>query len=301
MRKRTKALLLIIVIIIGGLIMSKVYKWFLHQVLVDRCEAIKLVMNSDKIYGIHPFLQDNSLVAVIPASWTIDSIKIYQRGVLKNVDLSDKHIINFEGVRIKLYQSEIASVQINTVSGSMNNINSSIEKSVSESGTMRVVNYDGMVEYDGELKKIKGRGNGTWRQNQKKPYNITLPHKTEILGLKKGKKYCLLANDKDNSHLKNWLALNIAKELGTEYPVECEHAAVWFNGRYAGLYLVTNKVDISKSSVDIHDLEESTEDVNNIKLKNFLIIIQVVIILILGMVFLKSVALVKELKALVIP
>ena len=97
MRKRTKALLLIIAIIIGGLITSKSYNWYLHRMLVDRCEAIKLVMNSEEIYGIHPFLQDNSLVAVIPSSWIIDSIKIYKSGVLKSADLSDKHIINMEG------------------------------------------------------------------------------------------------------------------------------------------------------------------------------------------------------------
>ena len=269
---------MIAIVLVGVAILygNSLYKSYEKAKQKELCDDITL-STGDKDFVVHPFAYNGRLVVVIPMSWNMDSIVVTYRGDKQPSKLcrtSEGILLSTDseiwgGQKLMLYKSRIASIQIDTESGTMDAINASSDKSVSEGGWMKVVNKNGKVEYDGKLKKIKGRGNGTWRQNSKKPYNITLSNKVDLLGLKRAKKYCLLADDKDPSHLKNWLAYNIAKELGTEYPVDCEHVAVWYNGHYGGLYLLTNNVDIAKSSVAVRDLEEETEIVNAKKLGKY--------------------------------
>ena len=79
-----------------------------------------------------------------------------------------------------------------------------------EGCTMQLVNLDGSIEDLGTA-GIKGRGNTSWIQD-KKPYNIKLDKKHEILGVKKSKHWILLANCYyDRTQLHNATAFEMAR------------------------------------------------------------------------------------------
>ena len=126
-------------------------------------------------------------------------------------------------------------------------------------GTISAMNRDrnkntecfGSLNMDGQthFMSMKGRGNSTWTNFDKKPYNITVFSDAEctvketvkfIEGVK-SKKWSLIANAKDSTLLRNRLALYMANELGIG--LETRFVDVWLNGEYRGNYLMTPKND----------------------------------------------------------
>lgn len=103
--------------------------------------------------------------------------------------------------------------------------------------------------YDPES-SIKVRGNST-SSGAKKPYNIKFDSKVELLGLGKGKKWCLLSNMYDKTQFRNKLAFDFALEVGISYTSSSCFAEVYLNGEYCGLYQIAEPVDVGSTMVDI--------------------------------------------------
>ncbi len=103
--------------------------------------------------------------------------------------------------------------------------------------------------YDAES-TVKIRGNST-SVGKKAPYNIKFSEKMELLGLGKGKKWCLLANLYDKTQLRNTLAYSFAQAIGVNYTSNSCFAEVYLNGEYCGLYQICEPIDVSKTKVDI--------------------------------------------------
>ena len=162
---------------------------------------------------------------------------------------------------LRVLQSENeATVFINTKSGNMAAVHA--DKSHKEPGIIKILDEDGNVQYDGELDYIKGRGNSTWNAD-KKPYNIKLDSKTDLFGMGKNKSWCLLANATEVSMIRNQLAYDFARGIGIDTTSPTRHVNLYLNGEYAGLYLLTEKVDIGENRIDIYDLEGKTEELNS--------------------------------------
>lgn len=155
--------------------------------------------------------------------------------------------------------ANVPSVFITTESGVMTNVNA--DKEYKEGGTFVLTDPQGNELVSDELKHITGRGNQTWRY-EKKPYNIKLDDSADLLGMGKSKEWCLIANYLDVSGMRNKMVYDFAKELGFAYTPECEYVDLWLNGRYAGMYLLTEKVEIDSDRLDIYDLEKNTEALN---------------------------------------
>lgn len=98
--------------------------------------------------------------------------------------------------------------------------------------------------------KLKGRGNYSW-DLPKKPYTIKFSKKQDVLGMGKAKKWVLIANYSDKTFLRNYLTLNLAKEMGMPYTPECRYVNLVVNGEYRGLYLLTEKIETGSERVDI--------------------------------------------------
>ena len=122
-------------------------------------------------------------------------------------------------------------------------------------GTIAAMNADpnhnttctGEIVIDGErmaLPQIKGRGNATWRDDkEKKPYNIKLDTKVNLLGIDcdKTKKWSLLSNVNDRTLLRNKVAYDLAHQMGIGF--DSASVDLWMNGVYWGTYLLTPKTD----------------------------------------------------------
>ena len=164
--------------------------------------------------------------------------------------------------------SKLPAVFIDTKSGSMEQIDASEKHTYKEPGVMLVLDEKGNANFAGELKSIKGRGNFTWGGN-KKPYNIKLSKSSSILGMDKGKSYCLLANYFDATRLRNEVIYDMAEALGGEFSMDGRSVDVYLNGVYNGVYYLTEKVEVGSTRIDIADLEEETQKVNDLDLEEY--------------------------------
>ena len=127
---------------------------------------------------------------------------------------------------------------------------------------------DGTVAYDGDITQMKGRGNNTFRY-VKKPYQIKLSEKASLSGMNEAKTWVLLANWSDASLLRNQIALDMSRAAGLQNAVSCVPADLWINGKYNGLYLMTEKIQIKKGRLELRDLEKETEKVNSQPVSSF--------------------------------
>lgn len=159
-----------------------------------------------------------------------------------------------------MYSEHIPAVFIDTDSGTPDNINNN--KDVKESGTVTVLEADGSVSLRHPLEYIKGRGNTSYTEFDKKPYQIKLTKSVPFLGMDSGKKWILISNAPDSTLLRNALARNLGKHLGLPQSDEGTFIDLYLNGEYVGNYYVVEKIEIKKNRLSITDLEEQTKHLN---------------------------------------
>lgn len=152
-----------------------------------------------------------------------------------------------------IYSDPIPTFMIHTESSSMDSIDSHL--GLSESGTILVTDSASSYYYDGELSYIKGRGNSSFGYD-KKSYQIRFPEKTGLCGMDKAKKWVLIPQYFDHTSLRNGLTFELAKELNLGFTPNYRYINLYLNGNYHGLYLVTDKIEVSQSRVNIRNLDE---------------------------------------------
>ena len=105
---------------------------------------------------------------------------------------------------------------------------------------------------------IKGRGNATW-DDQKKGYALKLyedntyekKNKVDISGMGKSASWVLVSGHRDRTLIRTALALTLSKQIGMKYTVNFQFVDLYMNGSYLGLYMLTQKIEIAGSQVDI--------------------------------------------------
>lgn len=107
---------------------------------------------------------------------------------------------------------------------------------------------------------IKIRGNTT-AGAPKKPWNIKLSKKQSLLGMEKGKKWCLLANAFDKALIRNSLVHDFADEIGIPYSCDNRFVEVYLNGKFNGNYLITEAVEAKKERIDIDAYNAESNDI----------------------------------------
>ncbi len=161
---------------------------------------------------------------------------------------------------IFMQSANLPAMFITTESGSMENMNASKENR--ESGTILVMDENGDAVCVGPLEYIKGRGNVTWENSDKKGYHIKLPKKEDLFGMGEAKDWVLLANDFDASMLRNTITYDFAAKSGVAFTPESTFMDLYMNGQYWGTYQLCEKVEVSSARVNIPDLSKETKKVN---------------------------------------
>lgn len=124
----------------------------------------------------------------------------------------------------------------------------SITKEVQSPATFSMVG-EGIANVTDLPITIKGRGNSTWKL-PKKPYQIKFETKTDLLGMGKSKKWILLANYWDKTHLRNAMMYHLANQMNSGFSVECRFVDVVMNGEYQGCYLLCEKIEFGGNRID---------------------------------------------------
>ena len=115
-------------------------------------------------------------------------------------------------------------------------IDSSPDHSNEAEGSMIMIEPDGIIDYNGRLTQIKGRGNSTWAA-QKKPYRIKLKNKTSLIdGSDANKKWVLLANSGDPILIKDYTVKKMAMKLGLYNTPDVCFVDLYYDGEYRGNY-----------------------------------------------------------------
>lgn len=149
-----------------------------------------------------------------------------------------------------LKSANVPTMYVKTVSGNMSYVHA--DKSHKESISVALYDEAGGLDYESHGKDIiNGRGNSTWGL-AKKPYKITLQNDNSFLGMGESKDWVLLANGFDETNLRNKLIFDFAKSMAFCWTPSCEYVDLYVNGVYNGLYLLTEKIEISSDKLNIN-------------------------------------------------
>lgn len=105
-----------------------------------------------------------------------------------------------------------------------------------------------------KLVTVKGRGNISWWDAPKKSYTFFLKEGDGVLSMNKGKSWALIANYKDATMIRNDIAFYIGREMSLlDYTPNSRFAELILNGRYWGVYQVSETIDAAANRVDVGD------------------------------------------------
>ena len=100
-------------------------------------------------------------------------------------------------------------------------------------GTLRIDGGNRFEDLGETAVSVRGRGNSTWEW-EKKPYALKFDKKQEVLGMPKHKRWCLIANYMDRTHLRNRIAYHLGAHSKLDYTTRNEFAELYMNGEYEG-------------------------------------------------------------------
>lgn len=152
---------------------------------------------------------------------------------------------------LSVMQSEnLPSIFITTANHSMDYINDM--KGNYEPGHLVCVNDSGGTDCDAALEKVKLHG-FTSLSVPKKTYQVDFSKEQDFLGMGSALHWIFQANAYDKSYMRNKLAYEMFRGMTSGYAVESVFADVYFNGEYAGNYLICEKVEAGVNRIDLAD------------------------------------------------
>ena len=123
-----------------------------------------------------------------------------------------------------------------------------------DGATIHIENADGSLDLHATT-EIKGRGNASWTYD-KRPFALRLKSKAKVLGMKKHKRWILLANWKDRTLLRNDAAFWLSKKSGLPYTVNGYFVELEFNGIPRGNYYLCEQIKIDENRVNITKVKD---------------------------------------------
>ena len=112
---------------------------------------------------------------------------------------------------------------------------------------------------------IKGRGNWTWKDFDKKPYKLKFDVKHKVLGMPNNRHWCLMAcADDDLGFLRMPGGFLISEATGMRWTPRHQPVELVLNGQYMGLYFLTEHVRIASNRVHIHEQADNETHADSI-------------------------------------
>ena len=156
--------------------------------------------------------------------------------------------------------ANLPSVFITTQTGTLNAVHA--DKTHKEPAMLTLADQENIVFENVPLTYIKGRGNTSWRSNEKKSYNIKFENALDLFGMGKAKKWVLTSNNVDPTLMRNAIAYTAAKYTALPYTVDFVFVDLYINGIYRGNYILSEKIEIGENRININDLEKDNKKNN---------------------------------------
>lgn len=227
--------------------------------------------NPGLAYDIKGYFKDGGFIFFLPVRCDASRLVFYaldEDGKRLDKFVHDFYAENFMTVgevTVTAMISKIPSLEIRLSKGSLLEVEESEDHSIYAFGDMTMSASDEEViskGYEGVMHSrngkrgsagtmsLRGHGNISW-EAEKKSYNIYAENDMSLLGMRSTDKWVLLANADDYSLLRNEVFLELSQKLLGRYAPQFRQVDLFIDGEYRGLYLLTQKVEISKASVDI--------------------------------------------------
>lgn len=129
--------------------------------------------------------------------------------------------------------------------------------------TLIIVDGDSIATYPDT--EIRGRGNSTWWNSDKKAYRIKFATKQKLLGrhFANARSWTLLANHGDKTMIRNALTYDLGRFMGMEFCPAARFVDVFLNGTYRGTYQISDQVQAHKRRIDINEEDGCILEVAN--------------------------------------
>ena len=198
-----------------------------------------------------------------------DEVIIKDDAVLKGVKAGTQYVVSFLDKKKNIMEQDIVCTMqaegiptlfVDSKSGTFDEINS--DKDNMETGKIYLMDESGRKLLKDDLKYIKGHGNTSW-EIPKKTYQIKLGISASVLGMEDSDKWILQSNGLDYSYIHNSVVYDMGRNLGMPGTADLKYVELYLNGMYHGLYQIEGKAEISKSRLDIQNLD-SKNYMNNI-------------------------------------
>lgn len=144
---------------------------------------------------------------------------------------------------VTVLQSQLPSVYVDLARATLDNIHKDQNQKF-DSNSLHIMdpagNWDLTVK---DSVQIKGRGNSSWREYEKKGYQIRFETEMSVMGMAKAEKWVLLANASDDSMMRTQLVSRMAEDLRLDFAASFVYVDLWIEGEYLGTYLLGEKVE----------------------------------------------------------
>ncbi|MEI6602090.1 MAG: CotH kinase family protein [Clostridia bacterium] len=185
---------------------------------------------------------------VVNSSFQSSGITVNNFTTAQNYYVTNQANVRKYQVKASALQTGLPSVMVN-----MNQSKVIITQETYLPATIEI--KGGTVDYASPLPatttEIKGRGNSSWGMD-KKGYKIKLTKTASVLGMPTNKTWVLIANYADKSLMRNYLAYTLASSLnGLDFTPRMKFVNLFLNGRYNGLYLLGDAVEVSPTRVPV--------------------------------------------------
>ena len=114
-------------------------------------------------------------------------------------------------------------------------------------------------DFSGIGAQIRGRGNSTWGEFEKRPYRIKFNNKKDMFGMGARKDWILLASAMDHSLMRNYITFVMANEMGDPYTSQSQWVHLFIDDKYEGVYLLCEQTESGSHRVDVETAHAATD------------------------------------------
>lgn len=167
-------------------------------------------------------------------------------------------INDYTGEEFLLYVMQSANLPalfLETDSGSIEQI--CADKEFEENGNLTVLDEEGRLQLNIGLSGVKGRGNTSFNNYEKKPFSIKTSTECSILELGAGQDYALISNASDPTLIRNDIMRAMEEVMGIPFVQRGKFVDLYINQEYYGNYYLCTTMEIGTERINITDTEEA--------------------------------------------
>lgn len=107
--------------------------------------------------------------------------------------------------------------------------------------------------------KIRGRGNSSWSNYDKKPYRLKLNSKAALCGLKENKNFVLIPHV-GSVFLREYAGFELGRMIGLPWTPNMTPLEIVLNREYIGRYFLVENIRVDENRVNIFEQPDETTD-----------------------------------------